>query len=300
MITKLYPNKNLKIFVFLLIIHCKNPGILDLINELDTIEWNLVWHDEFNGEGEVDLAKWDKPEYNRRNNNKGKDGWWLKENSYQDGNGNLVIKASKIDNRNSDNDAHDYATGAVRSKNKFEQKYGKFEVRCRLPTQPGWWVAFWLMSESVGNVDSSGEDGTEIDIMEGFGWTDRINQALHWDGYGDDHKSVSHSLVIEGIRNEYHHFSLEWNEKEYVFFVDGIEIWRTNAGGVSKVPAYIKLTGELSTESWAIGDWWSKDPSIGKFPDYFLIDYVRVWIKIQDRSQNRSSQQRKAKCSAFK
>lgn len=265
------------IFLEILIIlasNCSNP---ESVEEVDTSEWKLVWKDEFNGSGEVDLSKWEKPEYNRRNNDNGKDGWWLKENSYQDGNGNLVIEISKIPNRNNDNDSHDYATGAIRSKNRFEKTFGKFEVRCKLPTQPGWWVAFWLMSESVVNVDSSGEDGTEIDIMEGFGWTDRINQALHWDGYGDDHKSAGNSLAIPGIREGYHNFTLEWNEEEYIFSVDSVETWRTSAGGVSKVPAYIKLTGEISTIPWAIGDGWANDPAYGSFPDYFLIDYVRVW-----------------------
>ena len=263
------------IIIFTCIISCSNPESTDV----DTSEWRLVWQDEFNGSGEVDISKWDKPEYNRRNNDNGPDGWWLKENSYQDGNGNLVIGASVIFNRNSDDDSYDYATGAVRSKGKFEQRFGKFEIRCQMPSEPGWWVAFWLMSESVGNVDSSGEDGSEIDIMEGFGWTDRINQALHWDGYGEDLKSEGNSFTVDGIRNGYHTFALEWNEEEYIFFVDSVETWRTSAGGVSKVPAYVKITGELSTQPWAMSEWWANNPAAGKFPDYFLIDYVRVWVK---------------------
>ena len=274
--TKVNSMINLLISILLILIGCSNPGKSD--ND-DNGDWTLVWQDEFNGTGEVDMAKWDKPEYNRRNNDNGPDGWWLIENSYQDGNGNLVIKANQINNRNSDNDEFDYATGAVRSINKFEQRFGKFEVRCQLPTQPGWWVAFWLMSASVGNVDSSGEDGTEIDIMEGFGWSDRINQALHWDGYGEYHRSAANSINIDGIRNGYHTYILEWNEEEYVFLVDSVETWRTSAGGVSKVPAYVKITGELSTESWAIGEGWANNPENGYFPDYFLVDYVRVWTK---------------------
>jgi beta-glucanase (GH16 family) len=141
-------------------------------------EYVLTWSDEFDGET-IDASKWDKPEYNRRQNTEGPDGWWLKEDSYLDGNGNLVIRARKIDNRNDDNDLYDYSTGAIRSKGKFQQKFGKFEIRCQFPTEAGWWVAFWLMSNGVANVDNSGEDGTEIDIFEGFGWTDKLNFALH-------------------------------------------------------------------------------------------------------------------------
>ena len=137
------------------------------------------------------------------------------------------------------------------------------------------------MSNTVGNVNNSGEDGTEIDIFEGFGWTDTLNFALHWDGYGDDHKSEGYKKTIEEIRDGFHTYALEWNEEEYVFFVDNTEVWSTKAGGVSKVPAYVKITGELSTESWAISEYWSNDPELAEYPDYFVVDYVRVY---QDKS----------------
>jgi beta-glucanase (GH16 family) len=263
--------------MFFFITSCGNKKV-----EEDPVELNyvLTWSDEFDGQT-INADKWDKPEKNRRNNPEGPDGWWLEEDSYLDGKGNLVIRARKIDNRNEDNDPYDYSTGAIRSLGHFQQKFGKFEIRCKLPEQAGWWVAFWLHSPSVGNVNNSGEDGTEIDIFEGFGWTDRLNFALHWDGYGDDHKSENFKKTIDGIRDGFHTYTLEWTEEEYVFFVDNIEIWRTTAGGVSKVPAYVKITGELSTESWAINEQWSNDPESGEYPDYFVVDYVRIY---QDKS----------------
>jgi beta-glucanase (GH16 family) len=236
----------------------------------------LTWSDEFNGT-ELDLSKWHQPEYNRRINENGPDGWWLKEDAYLDGQGHLVIRARKIDNRNNDDDPYDYSTGAIRTKGKFEQKFGKFEIRCQLPSQAGWWVAFWLMTDGLAQVDDSGEDGTEIDIFEGFGWTDNLNFALHWDGYGADHKSDHIQKTIAGIREGFHTFTLEWTEKEYIFFVDDVEVWRTRSGGVSKVPSYVKVTGELWTIDWAISEGWANDPETANYPDYFLVDYVRVY-----------------------
>ena len=82
---------------------------------------------------------------------------------------------------------------------------------------------------------------------------------------------------IDGIHEGFHTFSLEWSETEYVFFVDDVEVWRTSAGGVSKVPAYVKVTGEIWTLDWAIGEGWANDPETGEYPDYFLVDYVRVY-----------------------
>ena len=268
------------VLIWLLVgfIDCKNPVKDVKTEEKEKQEWTLVWKDEFNGSS-LDGKKWDQPEYNRRSNDNGPDGWWLKEDSYLDGNGHLVIRARKINNRNRDKDIFDFSTGAVRTIDRFEQKFGKFEIRCKLPTQPGWWVAFWLMSPTVGNEDGSGEDGSEIDIFEGFGWTDRVQHALHWDGYGDAHQSEGESMTIPGIREDYHTYILEWNETEYRFFIDSTETWRSQAGGVSKVPAYVKVTGELSTQDWAISQYWANNPARGVYPDSFLVDYVRVYKK---------------------
>lgn len=241
--------------------------------------WTLTWHDEFDGTGIPDTRYWEQPEYNRRNNENGPDGWWLKEDSYLDGDGNLIIRARKIENGNSDSDPYDYSTGAVRTIDRFEQMFGLFEARIKLPTQPGWWVAFWLFSQSVGNEDDAGEDGTEIDIMEGFGWTDLINQALHWNGYGDAHESEGKRSTIHGIRDGFHIFTLEWYPEKYIFLIDGDTTWTTDAGGVSKVPAYVKLTGELSTEDWAINQYWANDPKTAVYPDSMVVDYVRVYEK---------------------
>jgi len=259
----------------LMLFSCKNPSD----EGKKQGPWIKTWGDEFNGTGAPEAKKWDRPEYNRRNNDSGPDGWWLQEDSYLDGKGNLVLRAKKINNRNSDKDQFDYSTGAIRSYGKFQQQFGRFEIRCQLPTQPGWWVAFWLMSEGVGNVNDAGEDGTEIDIFEGFGWTDAINHALHWNGYGAEHQSEGHMAPVPGIRNGFHTFALEWEKDMYRFYVDDIETWRSAAGGVSKVPAYVKITAELSTESWAVNQYWSNNPARAVFPDSFLVDYVRVFKK---------------------
>jgi len=271
--------KLLVLFLLTIFFTCeKNPANEQDVNTQE--KWLLTWSDEFDGSGTPDPAKWDRPEYNRRNNDSGPDGWWLREDSYLNGKGQLVIRAKRINNKNNDGDQYDYSTGAVRSKGFFEQKFGRFEARCKLPTQPGWWVAFWLMSPTVGNVGDGGRDGTEIDIMEGFGWTEHTQHAMHWDGYGDAHQSESHGFDWPGLLAGYHTFALEWFEDEYVFYVDSVETWRTTAGGVSQVPAYVKLTGELSTENWAVSKYWSNDPTRAVWPDSFLIDYFFKSVRI--------------------
>ena len=243
----------------------------------NTTEPKLTWSDEFDGVGAPNPLKWDRPEYNRRPNAKGPDGYWSKEDSYLDGNGNLVIRVRKIADKNKDGDPFDYSVGAVRTLGKFKQLYGRYDIRCQLPKQQGWWVAFWMMQGNVGSEVNAGVDGSEVDIMEAFGWTNKINHAVHYDGYGTAHKSVGKNELISGIRDGFHTYTLDWYPDKYIFYVDGKETWRTTGGGICNQPGYVKITGEISTEDWAINSYWSNDPAKATYPDSFLVDYVRVY-----------------------
>ncbi len=217
--------------------------------------WKLAWSDEFEG-STIDPSKWELLGDSKR-----RDGYWVKEDAYLDGKGNLILRTKK--------DGERYTCGAVRTRGRFEHRYGYWVCRCRFPRQPGHWPAFWLMAGGVGKVGDGGRDGTEIDIMEKPWRDDRTTQNLHWDGYGKEHKSSGLQFRVPGLNEGWHTFGLYWTPEEYVFYVDGLESWRTSAGGVSQVPEYAKLTEEIGT--------WGGDIAKAPLPDYFTVDYVRVY-----------------------
>ncbi|MCW5553582.1 MAG: glycoside hydrolase family 16 protein [Verrucomicrobiae bacterium] len=218
-------------------------------------QWKLVWHDEFDG-AQLDETKW-----NRLGDWKRRDGFWVKADAYLSGRGSLLLRTTKDGDR--------FTCGAVNTKGKFEHAFGYFEARCQMPTQPGHWPAFWLMCDGVGKVGNNGRDGTEIDIME-MPWRDgRLTVNLHWDGYGKDHKSAGHKFTRPEVLEGFHTYGLLWLPDEYVFYVDGEEVWRSRAGGVSQVPEFIKLTNEIGS--------WAGDIKAAALPDYFEVDYVRVY-----------------------
>jgi alpha-L-fucosidase len=221
-------------------------------------EWKLAWSDEFTGT-KIDQSKWEiLGDWKRR------DGYWVKDDAYLDGKGNLMLRTKKDGDR--------YTCGAVRTKNKFEHKFGYWVCRCKFPEQPGHWPAFWLQTDSVGKVGDEGRDGTEIDIME-YPWRDdRFTQNLHWDGYGKDHKHAGQNSTIPSLSKGFHTFALHWKPDEYLFYVDGKETWRTSAGGVSQVTQFVKLTEEIGK--------WGGDITKAELPDYFVVDYVRVYDEV--------------------
>ncbi len=230
---------------------------------IDGREYHLTFEDDFSGT-DLDLTKWERcPEWDRQDlNNK-----WDDDMSYLDGMGNLVIGMQY------DRKEGKYLSGAVRTKGKFEQAYGYYEIRCTVNTIPGYWTAFWLMGESVGSELNGGVDGTEIDIYESAYYEEGLIQhTLHWDGYGAAHKVEGAKVAADVYDGEYHTFSLLWTKDEYVYYIDGVETWRTDASaaeGVCEVPLYLKISSEM-------GSWTGKGPARS---DSMKVDYVRVYAE---------------------
>jgi beta-glucanase (GH16 family) len=244
----------------------------------------IIFSDDFNGTT-IDKTKWELcPEWDRQ----GRSSW--RNDMVSVSNGYLHLKfmrdqalgRTKTNNRAlADNWIR---AGGIRTINKdyyplFENGYGYYEARIKFPVVRGTWGAFWLMSRTQFATPNEGKDGTEIDIVETINNHEgKYNSALHWNGYGRQHKStVSDNvpLPVNIYDGDFHIFALDWSPSEYVFYVNGKEFWRVdgsakfNNSGINQNPNYIKLTVEGA--EWA-----------GILPEGFtegemLVDYVRVY-----------------------
>ncbi|MCL2270523.1 MAG: glycoside hydrolase family 16 protein [Treponema sp.] len=244
----------------------------------------IIFSDEFEGTA-LDRSKWDLcPEWDRQ----GRSSW--RDDMVSVGGGSLHLKfrrdaalgRSKSSNSRIANNW--IRSGAIRTRSKngqiiFENGYGYYEARIQFPVVEGTWGAFWLMTETQALVGDEGVDGTEIDIVESIhNQTGQYNAAMHWNGYGDRHKSAGSGgsgkpvAVYDG---KFHVFALDWSPSEYVFYVDGIEFWRSDGGphynnsGINQNQNYIKLSVEGA-------DWAGTLPT-GFSEAEMLIDYVRVY-----------------------
>ena len=230
---------------------------------VDGKTFSLTFEDDFDGDT-LDSTKWEKVPLQKRQD---LNNYWDESMVWLDGEGNLVIEMSY------DKENDRFLSGAVRSRGKFEQAYGYFEIRCKVNNVPGYWTAFWLMGDSVNDETGGGRNGTEIDIMETPYYNKKqVQNTLNWDGYGYRHKSSGNVSDIDVYDGEYHTFSLLWTAKEYVFYTDGKETWRTDAAaalGTCEVPLFIKISSETGS--------WTGIPDPEKLPDKMITDYVRVY-----------------------
>lgn len=243
-------------------------------------KWVLTFSDEFNGPAgsSPDPTKWTLPSYQRRTN-----GSWASDNAFLDGNGDLAIRvvqlspgsysSADVSTQSSSSD------GANVSGAKFSQTYGKFECRAKLPQKSGWWVAFWMMQGSQGSVGNGSVDGAEVDIMESFGWSNRVNHTVIWDGYTSGISQSSGSSDFQpDIHDGFHIYTLIWDPTMYYFYVDSMEVFRTAGGGSPcNQPGFLQFSGEISTDSWAVDPTWANSIDGSGYPDTFLVDWVHVY-----------------------
>lgn len=241
-------------------------------------EWKLVWGDEFDGK-EVDDAKWEKVGDGKR-----RDAFWLKKNAFLDGKGNLIVRSTKEPDGS-------FGCGGLRTRGRFTHSFGYYEIRCKVPDEVGTWAAFWLYDACVGKIGNGGRDGAEIDIFEAV-WRDedKVNIAIHWDGYGKEHRSWGEKVETPGVNEGFHVFGLLWTPDAYIFYHDGKELKRTAAGGVCQVPLYIKVTTEIGT--------WAGDIKKAKLPDDFVVDYVRVYDAVEQKAGEKGAERAEEKSKA--
>ena len=297
-------SKIIRVFVsFLMAISPTLPGVFSLpsipqgqLLDLDS-RFELVWSDEFDG-NTLDKSKWqyDWWEIVR------KGGYWH-EDMVKLENGNLVITTAYYENELPLPEAYenyfaqkdDYTpygegwyTGCITGNGKQDFLYGYFECRAILPKSTGMWSAFWMMNKNVHIVDGSGQDGTEVDIFESmyykdnpYGFGDCVISGIHYDGYGAEHKGDSiGKWFANNPYEEFNTYGLEWNENEYIFYINGVETGRLSTGGVSQNPEYLILSCEVAGENGVANADRHGTGKISMKPGdtaEFIVDYVRVY-----------------------
>jgi beta-glucanase (GH16 family) len=232
-----------------------------------------VWADEFD-EGYLDPAKW-RLAYGPQV----RGGWWSLDVPRV--HGGMLHIPTIYSEQGMLGGPPGYYTAGIDTSLSFRQKYGYFEARCRLPKGVGQWSAFWMFNEQIYDVDGSGHSGTEIDIYESPYYRHRlpllknvVTSNLHYDGYGKAHRMRNVGRFrVKDPYDSFHTYGLEWNEEEYIFYIDGVESGRSSFGGVSQNEQWLILSVEHELGGWA-GDISKNKPE--EMTD-FVVDYVRVY-----------------------
>jgi beta-glucanase (GH16 family) len=242
-------------------------------------KYQLVWADEFNYEGYPDENKWSYDLGNGCPNCN----WGNNENQYYTNglrnakveNGQLIINAIKEDIY-----TYHYTSSRLITKYKGDWKYGKIEVRAKLPAGRGIWPAIWMLPTDweYGGWPESGE----IDIMEFVGYQpDSIYGSAHSKTY---YHSIgtqkTKGLFLNDTNRNYHTYGITWDENTISFTVDGKSYFKVlnEKTGFKAWPFDKRFHLLLNV---AVGGFWGGAKGIDDtiFPQRMEVDYVRVYQK---------------------
>ncbi|WP_442598665.1 carbohydrate binding domain-containing protein [Neobacillus sp. D3-1R] len=258
-------------------------------------EWSLVWSDEFNG-NEIDRSKWTYDIGNWIVDGEGNGitpGWGNNEKEYYTDSkenafirdGNLVIKAKK-EQKSDAFGTYDYTSAKLKSKGLFSKKYGRYEIKAKLPVGKGLWPAIWMLPEAdkYGAWAASGE----IDIVEAWGSRPHtVAGTIHYgEGWPNNkYSGKEYELPEQRGIDKWHTYVLEWEPGELRWYVDG-ELYQTQNNWYSKgkdTAAKYAFPAPFDQEFYlvmnlAVGGWFDGDPDeTTLFPKEMSIDYVRVY-----------------------
>ncbi len=240
--------------------------------------WKLVWNDEFDGPS-LDYKKWEIEVNAFGGGNNELQIYTDRKENVRVEDGHLVLEARR-DNHGIAGTVREYSSGRIRSKHRGDWKYGKFETRAKLPAGQGVWSAIWMLptEEKYGTWASSGE----IDIMEFKGQEpDVVWGTLHYGSQwpGNKHTGDTYKLDKGNFTDDFHIFTLEWEEGEIRWYVDGKLTqtqtkWESNGG---KFPAPFDQEFHILLNLAIGGGFLGNPDGTTKFPREMLVDYVRVY-----------------------
>ncbi|MEO1547452.1 MAG: glycoside hydrolase family 16 protein [Bacteroidota bacterium] len=234
---------------------------------------NLILDENFDTDGAPNDALWSFDIGN------GIDGWGNQELQYYTDrtenvtvqNGVLLITAQQEDFEGSQ-----YTSGRLLTKDKFEEEYGRFEARMRLPYGQGIWPAFWMLGADID--DNPWPGAGEIDIMEYRGQEPTVLiGSVHGPGYsGGEAVSKEYTLENDRFDTGFHVFGIEWGPNYINYYVDDVlynQITPEDVPGqwVFNKPFYILV-------NLAVGGTFVGPPNAQtEFPQTLIVDYVRVY-----------------------
>ena len=223
--------------------------------------WRLTFDDEFSGSA-LDSRKWTCSEGTFPTREEPLQ--YFLPSDVSVGHGHLRITSEQ----NSSHGAS-FTSGEIHTQDKFCQRYGRLETRCRFPKTPGAWSAVYLLP-------ADGEWPPEIDVAEFIGRDPaEVWLTNHWKDWAGRHQQANRNwtdpTVDWGI---WHTYAVAWEPERVRWYIDGV-LRGEAQGPVSDVPMYIRI-------NTAVGGAFAHDPAPGPWPQVFEVDYVRMYQRAGD------------------
>jgi beta-glucanase (GH16 family) len=240
----------------------------------DATAARLVFHDDFSGR-RLDRSHWSTCYWWRRSgctitSNRELEAYRAGQVRVRDG--KLTLTAERRPTPGQGGRIYPYRSGMISSgppagsaRSKFSFRYGKAEIRARVPAGRGLWSAFWLLPASRASVP-------EIDVVEILGHrpaTARLH--LHYRGRHGSERAPGKTVNDARLAAGWHTFSIDWRPRKLIWSIDGIRRWSVRGRAVPSTRMYLLANLAVGGDSPGAPD------ASTRFPSRLGIDYIKVW-----------------------
>ncbi len=239
--------------------------------------WQLVFSDEFDGTGMPDESKWAYDTGGHGfGNNELQYYTEARSKNVRIKDGVLIIEAHK-----ETYEGNDYTSGKLVTDGKAAWKYGRIEVRAKLPSGVGTWPAIWMLPEEWNYGDVGWPENGEIDIMEHVGYDPNVvHGTIHCEAYNHSIGTQKGGTIrAPDAMQTFHDYKIEWNENKIDFYMDDSLYFTFENDGQDNYKTWPFDKEFYLILNLAIGGNWGGargvDDSI--FPVRFEIDHVKVY-----------------------
>jgi beta-glucanase (GH16 family) len=157
-------------------------------------------------------------------------------------------------------------------------KFGRIDIRAKLPVGKGIWPALWMLGSSISTV--SWPACGEIDIMELVGtFPSRVTGTMHWKALNGNatNKGANYNLVSGDFSQQFHVYSIIWTENNIKWYVDD-QLFLTNTSFDVGSANYPFNANQFFIFNVAVGGNWPGPPdNTTSWPQRMFVDYVRVF-----------------------
>lgn len=260
--------------VFLTTIACNSPQEKTAEKaEADSLK--LVWSDEFDYNGLPDSTRWGY--------DVGGHGWGNNELQFYTANrtenarvenGHLVIEA-----RREKWEEREYTSARLITKGKGDWKYGRVEVRAKLPRGRGTWPAIWMLASTT---PLAWPDDGEIDIMEHVGHVQgNIHGTVHTKKFNHIAGTQRGDTIrVDDCSDNFHVYAVDWDSTKLQVSMDSTVYFTfgNEGSGYEAWPFDNRFHLLLNI---AVGGNWGGQQGVDTtiWPQRMEIDYVRVYQK---------------------
>jgi beta-glucanase (GH16 family) len=233
--------------------------------------WHLVWSDDFTLDVStgVDTTKWTPATSDPGTVNGERQKYTARaQNIFHDDQGHLVLRGLH-DFWMNNGTTYPYTSGRVQTGSIPQLKFGRVEVRAKLPAGQGSYPAILLMG-TTGNWPQCGEIG----IMEQWG---QDKSWLYCSTYSGAASDISQKVTFPNattLSSDFHVYALEWYSDHMVFFIDGAQVALSN---FDKTSPFYTGTFYIILDVAIGGNMGGTIDDAGGFPMDMVLDYVRVY-----------------------